>query len=196
MKSLNIDTKSKAIIITIIFVSAFFYSFLRYVIFGSVQIIHTPTFIINKAVAFASIFYLFMVLKNSKKDIQSAKIWFEIFSFSILLHILLTLTLLPFGFYKKMMEGSSLNLSGNLTIIFGVLTCFSFYSKKILHSINLNFNKLTLTLLSFHLFFLGWQGWIEPSKWFGFMPPITLICFIIGLYLLFMELKEKKSCGN
>ena len=138
----------------IIFVSAFFYSFLRYVIFGSVQIIHTPTFIINKAVAFASIFYLFMVLKNSKKDIQSAKIWFEIFSFSILLHILLTLTLLPFGFYKKMMEGSSLNLSGNLTIIFGVLTCFSFYSKKILHSINLNFNKLTLTLLSFHLFFL------------------------------------------
>jgi len=30
-----------------------------------------------------------------------------------------------------------------------------------------------------HLLFMGYQGWMEPVKWHGGMPPVSLVAMLI-----------------
>ncbi len=34
-----------------------------------------------------------------------------------------------------------------------------------------------LVLGGLHLFFMGYQGWLNPAGWHGSLPPISLVAF-------------------
>jgi hypothetical protein len=39
------------------------------------------------------------------------------------------------------------------------------------------FLLFALLLGAMHLFFMGYEGWLEPSGWHGGLPPISLVAF-------------------
>jgi len=41
------------------------------------------------------------------------------------------------------------------------------------------FMLFALLLGAVHLFFMGYQGWIDPAGWHGGLPPISLVAFTI-----------------
>ncbi len=164
----------------IIFLLTFIYSLLRYNFFGNVPFADIPTLILNKAISFSSIIFLFLAILNfhhkNKKNGASYINFFKAFS---LMHILLSIPLLNSTYYPKLFSGGRLSLYGNLALLTGVFSFAWLVSKKV----GLVFSILFL-LLAAHLFYIGSTNWLDFKGWYGSMPPITLICFLMvsGLF--------------
>lgn len=164
------------------------YSVLRYNIFGNVPLIDIPSFIFNKSISFTIIAMLPIVYysnKNGQRDNNGGLI--NALKAFVLIHVLLSVSLLSQSYYSKLFWDNKLTLSGNFAILSGILAfVYAVYLKK-------TGDYIFYFLLSVHLFSLGYKGWVEPEKWNGMMPPITLICFLIVLVLIFLKLKNKTA---
>gem|GEM_PF-5251580 len=47
-----------------------------------------------------------------------------------------------------------------------------------------------LVLISLHLIFLGVKVWFDVEKWLGYMPPISLLCFLIIIVIIFFIIRK------
>lgn len=41
--------------------------------------------------------------------------------------------------------------------------------------------RLVLLFTALHVFFMGYTTWLDVSSWPGYLPPITLLSFVIGI---------------
>lgn len=167
----------------ILFGTCLTYALVRYTVFGDVQTVHIPSYIVNKALAFSSIFaLLFAAVARKQSKREPARHWFAFFKASTALHILLSLALFSPAYFPKIFQDGKLTLYGELTLLFGVLGIFMFWSKRIVEfespSAHEWIKRCAVVSLALHQLFLGLQGWFKPETWFGHMPPITLICFV------------------
>lgn len=161
---------------------------MRYNIFGNIPLTDIPAFIFNKSISFTVITIL-PFFYYSSKNVQEAncKDYINALKAFTLLHVLLSVSLLSQNYYTKLFLDGKLTLQGNISLFSGALAFVSaFYMKK-------TDNYIFYILVSVHLFFLGYKGWFEPDKWNGMMPPITLICFLILLSLIFVKLRNKSA---
>ncbi len=178
------------------------YAILRYHIAGPVPWKDFPFFILNKGFALSSFLLLtfnftFGPLNNIGLKVPegflNARRALGMTGFLLaLIHALMSFLLFKPNIYKQFfLENGTLNLIGGLSMLGGVL------SLVVLWGYNLSFQThlredtqfikfitsrrflLTAMLLTLmHLFFMGYEGWVNPGSWHGGLPPISLIGFV------------------
>ncbi len=57
-------------------------------------------------------------------------------------------------------------------------------------SLRLGWGRMILILGAVHVFFMGYAGWMTPQDWPGYMPPITIISFVVAIVFL---VRRRKS---
>ncbi len=162
---------------------AFLYALIRYHFFGTTTVQNIPLYLGNKVMAINGVVF-FIVYLFRKKNYYIGGLSYVF----ILGHLTLSLLLLNPHYFPNFFDAYS-GFTGliNLSLLFGVL---SFLGLWIYHQIkkgNTLFAVFTTTVLlnsiltgaALHLFFMGIQGWVEPSNWKGGLPPITLIALLI-----------------
>lgn len=174
--------------LSIVFGCTLLYAILRYNIFGTIPLTDIPTLIVNKAIAFSMIIILLRAfisrIKNRYESFYSLVRVFKIFA---IIHVLISVSLFSCQYYPKLFIDEKLSLYGNLAVLLGVLTFVYTVNKR--YRIQ---NLVVFALAALHLFFIGAKTWLDVSKWYGMMPPITLICFLILITLILLSVLKKK----
>ncbi len=178
------------IIITLIFLLSFFYAFTRYVILGPVSAVQIPLFIMNKAISLSGLVLIVMSFTIEGDRISKIRLGETGFLFTVA-HIVLSLLLINEDYFLKFFDAGEYNLTGGLTLLFGIsafvlLLVIRRSFKANLQAVLTQKYRflLKISLLSFlaaHVAVMGWEGWLTPLNWYGYFPPITLISFFIAI---------------
>jgi DMSO/TMAO reductase YedYZ heme-binding membrane subunit len=195
--------KSKTFITAAIFIAVFTYAIVRYNVIKGVPWSDLPLFISNKAISLSAV--AFIVLSYSLGSL--ARFWpgafdttlrfrkfFGLLGFGLAaIHALISLLIFTPSYYAKFFtESGSLNLIGELSMIFGVLAFFVFSLVAItsLPSISKTMDTkrwlaaqhvgyLGLVLVFLHVLVMGFEGWLRPESWPGGLLPISMVAAII-----------------
>ena len=141
----------------------------------------------------ASVFFLFLTAVNYKKGrIEKIRFWGNASLHFAYIHIVLSLAILSKVYFPKFFHTDKMNLTGELTILLGVLAAYSFWrisnagsdfkQRKI-------FQLLSGFLLTGHLVAMGFTNWLNIGKWYGGLPPISLVSVVLALMSLILFLK-------
>ena len=186
------------------------YAIVRYIIFKGVDPIHFPVYIVNKVFSSVGLFFLalsYVLGKiNSVKSVDKKEKahWMKsagLLGFSLsAMHVIMTLMILNPSYYPKLFDGDMLNLTGELSMLMGVLSLFFFTIPAITtipfmqEAVGLKkwqkrqrmgyFGLLTALL---HVAIMGFAGCLKVSTWPGYLPPITLISAIIAIVPLYLK---------
>ncbi len=186
-------------LITVLLVTTL-YTIIRYVIFGHVSPNYMPVYLLNKSVSKASVVLLFCTALSHTKD-QLGKIKFlgTASLLSAYIHILFSFAILSSAYYPKFFDMEKLNLSGKVTILFGVLAALLFWSIRSVRSafmVRRKFQLLSGLFVAAHLVTIGFIGWLKVEKWPGGLPPISLLSFVFAIIslVLFLRPREENTC--
>jgi hypothetical protein len=111
----------------------------------------------------------------------------------VLIHALMSFMLFSPAVYSQFFE-----MDGTLTLLAGLSMLGGVLAFVVLWAYNLSFQTFlredtafiqfitsrkfllfAMILTGVHLFFMGYQGWLNPAGWHGGMPPISLVAFTI-----------------
>ncbi|MBN4055335.1 hypothetical protein JYU12_01175 [bacterium AH-315-K03] len=183
-----------------ILIFSFLYSLLRYNVIAGVSWGQVSLFIINKAVAMSAVLLLAGAAWGACQHPGDDSRWWGMLALHYaFMHILLTLILLPGDYYPTFYLDPLLNFDrrfsivGGFCLLMGAISSYLFFSLSSFRQVSLIVKHNLLLLMScslaLHLAFLGLQSWLIPSAWPGYIPPISLVCFITTLFLFFYYLK-------
>ncbi len=193
-----------------------FYAILRYNVYGGVLWKDLPLFVLNKGISLSSLILLTinfsigplqnMGLNISEKWLNSRKpLGIAGFLFAFI-HVFMSISILNPNYYDVFyMPDGTLSLKGSLSLLGGILSFIllwvyniSFKStikkdKKIFAIItSRNFLIYAMLFTGIHLFFMGYSGWLTPSKWQMSLAPISLISFVIFIIGFLINLIGRK----
>jgi DMSO/TMAO reductase YedYZ heme-binding membrane subunit len=194
-----------------IFLVIFSYAVIRYNVIQGIIWDHLPLYVSNKAIAlgsvvFISISYLLGSFHHFFPRLLSNKLslrkHFGLLGFTLAcVHSLISLIILRPDYYRRFFLGETLNLTGELTLLFGVLALiiFSIVAITSLPSVfeNMEYHRwksiqrkgyLAFFLVMLHVFTLGMSGWLKSEDWPGGLLPISLIAFIIIFNVLLINI--------
>lgn len=115
------------------------------------------------------------------------------------MHVLVSFLLISSAYYPTFYDGPKMNLIGDLSLLAGILSlgCLAIPmvttlpgmfehlgAERWLRSQRMGY--LGLALVSAHLLVMGGAGWLTPSRWPGYMPPITLLAFLAAVLPLLL----------
>lgn len=199
---LSSQNMQDSIIATTVFTVSIAYATIRYNIFKGVPWTDWPIYVLNKAFAVSSLALLVINVFRYRfiQNRSNAKI-FKFAMFLGFLHILISFALLNPIYYDKYFLNGKLSFLGGISILLGVIATALIFNKGFSKELNNNRNAKiwVLSFLAFiigsHAAVTGFQGWFIASAWPGYLPPITLISFLIGLFALVLTfgLKRKKK---
>lgn len=203
-----------------IFGTALAYAIVRYHIVGGLEWRHFPLFILNKVVSLAAVAFVassYLIGKIFRWHDHDKALRLVVIKFCGLIGFFLAgihafmsvLLLTPSYFGKYFIEGSKLNLQGELGMAMGIVALFFLASPAITTLPMMpkalggwrwkrtqRVGYLALLLTAAHLFSLGIKGWLTPGKWPAGMLPISLIAFVIAVLPLLVKRKlvgEKRA---
>ena len=187
------------------------YAVVRYHLFGGVDWEHFPLFIANKAISLSAVFFIAMsyLIGKAFKVYDTAPekrlilIKFcGLIGFSLAaIHAFMSLLLFTPEYYPKLFGSDGrLNLTGELSMAFGVLslwclTVTAIASFPFMYDAvgaerwkrGQRMGYLCLALAGGHVVVMGLPGWLKPAGWHGYLPPISLVAFIVILFALLMK---------
>ena len=111
----------------------------------------------------------------------------------VLIHALISFMLFTPAVYGKFFEpDGTITLLGGLSMLGGVLSFVVLWGYNLSFQTHLKedqafirfitsrrFLLFAFLLGALHLFFMGYQGWMQPGNWEGGSPPISLIGFLV-----------------
>ena len=112
----------------------------------------------------------------------------------------------PRVFAKFFEESGTITLMAGISMVTGVLAFIFLWMYNV--SFNSNFRRdkdligfitsrrvllVAFTFTGFHLFFIGYEGWLNPEGWHGGLPPISLITFTVFLLGYVINLFGRKD---
>lgn len=191
--------------------STFAYAIVRYHIFKGVAWAEFPLYISNKAIALASV--MFIALSYTLGSLAffwphlfertlPARKFFGLFGFALAAtHALISLLIFTPLYYPKFFEATGkLNLSGELSLLFGIISLilFSIVAVTSIPSIGKSLGREQwlffqhigywgMLAIAGHVFVMGFSGWLNVSGWPGGLPPISLIAFTIATAALLLH---------
>ncbi len=197
----DVKSNSAGSIITIVLIFGLAYAVLRYHIVGPVPWKDFPFFILNKGLSLSAFILLtcnfgFGPLHNLGVRVPegwlNARRALGMTGFLlVLIHALISFMLFGPANYGKFFEAD-----GTLTLLAGLSMLGGVLAFVVLWAYNLSFQTflredqafirfitsrkflLTAMLLgAAHLFFMGYEGWLNPSGWHGGIPPVSLVAF-------------------
>ena len=190
------------------------YAIVRYHVFQGVEFSQFPLFVGNKAFSLAAVFLIaasYLIGKSSKLfggDAGKRLILIKfcgLMGFSLAaIHALMALLIVSPHYYPKFFsEGGRMNLTGELSLLFGVLAlwCLSITAITSLPFMyeaigadrwyrGQRMGYLALMLVAAHVAVMGFSGWLKPADWPGHLPPISLVAFIAALIPLLIKLRR------
>lgn len=170
------------------------YTVVRYVAFGEVSPAHIPVYLLNKSVSMASVICLLpTAINHAKGHPKETRYWGTAALNCAFVHILLSLTILSDAYYPKFFGTEKMNLTGELTMLLGVLTtcCFWRFNTACSDFIQRRLRLvLACAFVAGHLAAMGLPGWLAPGKWHGGLPPISLVSFVFAVASLVIFLKS------
>ena len=195
-----------------IFLIIFAYAIIRYNVFKGVAIQYIPLYIFNKAAALAAVvligisylfgrFSLFGAKTPEQKHYFAKRFGLAGFGLAAV-HGMISLILFNPAYYPKFFEATGkLNLTGELSMLFGILAFAVFaivaitslpdVHKSLGQKAWLSMQKegyLALVLVLLHVLVMGFSGWLTPKDWPGGLLPISLIAFIVLVFVLLAKL--------
>jgi len=167
----------------VIFIISFCYVLLRYVVFGSVSVAQIPVYLTNKSISLSAVIFLLIAAQRFKSNNrESGASWGKAALSTSLLHILLSLSIFSESYYDKLFSEAKLTWQGEMMILSGVMAIFLFIQSKrdtISEYRCRIFCLLASAAIGSHLFFMGYSGWFTPDTWYGGMPPVSLVSFLV-----------------
>ena len=179
------------------------YSILRYHIVGPVPWKDFPFFILNKGLCLGAFILLSMnfalgPLNNLGVPVPAgwlnARRALGMTGFLlVLVHVLMSFLMFTPSVYGKFFgDDGTMTLLAGLSMLAGVLAFVVLWGYNMTFQTFLREDKafirfitsrgfmlFALLLGAAHLFFMGYEGWLEPSGWHGGLPPISLVAFTI-----------------
>lgn len=180
------------------------YAIFRYHVAAGVDWSHFPLYIANKAVALAAVFALgasyllgktIRVYDDAEKRLILIKFCGLVgFSFASIHGVMALLLFSPRYYPKFFLDDGKMNLTGELSMIFGVL---SLWCVAVTAIASLPFMReavgaerwqrgqrmgyVSLGLVAAHTMVMGASGWFAPERWPGMLPPISMVAFIAAV---------------
>ena len=191
------------------------YAVIRYHIFAGVGWTHLPLFILNKALALAAVFFISMsylvgkLIKTYSSDPPKQLILVKfcgLMGFSIAaIHALMALLLFSPEYYPKFFEITGrLNLTGELSMLFGILSLWCLSVTAItslpfmIEAVGVDrwrrrprLGYVSLLISGGHVLVMGLTGWLTPAGWHGYLPPVSLVAFSAVLLVLLVKIVNR-----
>lgn len=155
-------------------------------------------FIFNKAVAWLGFTLIALsIIKQSqlnKCNLSRKNLGLTgfVFAFS---HVLFVLILFNSNHYPKFYAGNEINFLGWISVGIGFLSLLIFAFPFIAALKNLpnqskvfRLGKFGVLVNLFHPLFIGFSGWFSPNEWPYYLPPITMLVVLTGVFVLCMRL--------
>ena len=204
---------SKRNIVTLlILITTFVYAIVRYNVIKGTPWVDLPLFVTNKTAALASV--VFIALSYALGQLAhyfpsmfagtlSWRKFFGLLGFGLAsVHAIISLLIFSPQYYGKFFDtAGKLNLSGELSMVFGVLSfiLFSIIAISSLPSVMESLGKerwlsvqrygyLGMVLVLLHVTAMGLEGWLNPSGWPGGLLPISLVAAIVLALALLLKL--------
>lgn len=180
---------------------AFTYAVIRYCVCGPVDWSQIPSYIANKASAVGAVFYFLMtVLAHRNQDGAGTRYWGKLTTCVVIAHVLLSFGMFSSEYYPKFYHDNHLTFGGNLLLAAGVaglvmMVTFGQWTQIATQ------RMVTISILaSLHVIPMGIPGWFKPSTWHGYLPPISLISFLISAtafgVLVLVSIKQKQRADS
>ena len=195
-------TNSTTSIITFTLIFGLAYAVLRYHIVGPVPWTDFPFFILNKGISLAAFILLTLNFSLGPLKNLGAKVpegWLNARKalgmtgfLLVLIHALMSFLLFSPSVYGKFFEAD-----GTLTLLAGLSMLGGVLAFVVLWTYNMSFQTFlredqafirfitsrkfllsAMLLGAAHIFFMGYEGWLNPSDWHGGMPPVSLVAFV------------------
>jgi DMSO/TMAO reductase YedYZ heme-binding membrane subunit len=197
------------------------YAVIRYNVIKGVSWSQFPLFIFNKAISLAAVVFIALSFiigpfakfwPNIFVKFISLRKYFGLLGFGLAsIHAIMSLLIFTPSYYQKFFsETGNLNLTGELSMLFGVLAFFIFgivtitsfpaVEKSMKYENWLKVQRtgyIAFFFVMLHVFVMGIGGWLKPAGWPGGLLPISLIAFIVIAVALLLRittifLKNKK----
>lgn len=177
------------------------YAIVRYHLVGSVPWKDLPFFILNKGISLSALLLVALnfglgPMHNLGLRVPaswlSARKQLGMTGFLLaLVHVLISMTLLAPDTYAKFFEpDGTLTLLAGWSLLGGVLGFVTLWGYNLSFQTKLSddrafiefitsrrFLLVAMLFTGVHLFFMGYQGWLDPGGWQGGLPPISLVAF-------------------
>lgn len=179
------------------------YAILRYHIAGDVPWKDFPFLILNKGISLAA--FILLTLNFSLGPLKNLGIkvpegWLnarQVLGMTafllVLIHALMSYMIFkPEIFGKFFEENGSLTLYAGLSMLGGILAFVVLWAYNLAFKTTLkedqkfiqfitsrSFLLIAMLFSMVHIFFMGINGWMNPSGWNGGLPPISLVAFTI-----------------
>ncbi len=203
---LDVRENSAGRIVTVVLVLSLLYAMVRYHIAGPVPWKDFPFFILNKGISLGAFVLLAMNfglgplnnlgIKVSEGWLNARKALGMTGFLLVLIHALMSFMLFSPAVYGQFFEqDGTLTLISGLSMLGGILAFVVLWGYNLSFQTHLREDKafiqfitsrkfllVALTLGGFHLFFMGYEGWLAPGGWNGGMPPVSLVaftCFVV-----------------
>jgi hypothetical protein len=187
------------IVVTLLFSVG--YAILRYHLAGPVLWTDFPFFILNKGIslgAFILLTFNFSLGPLNNLGVRVPEGWLNARRamgmtgfLLVLIHALMSFMLFKPAVYGQFFEtDGTLTLSAGLSMLGGVLAFVVLWAYNLSFQTHLSEDRAfirfitsrkfllwAMTLGAVHLFFMGYEGWLNPSGWHGGLPPISLVSF-------------------
>jgi len=173
------------------FFAAMIYAVVRYNVLGEVAWANVPVYVTNKGLSWAGLaLFGLSVVSREKVDRRG---YGTLAAGAILAHVVMSvLVLSPAYFTKFFSESGRMNGVGEASMLAGVLGCVvlgglytaNLQAREAGASLRAGWGRAVLWLSAVHVLIMGFAGWLAPSGWPGYLPPITLWSFLMALYFL------------
>lgn len=164
--------------------AAFGYAAVRYVGVGPVAATELPLYIFNKGLSFAAL-TLFALTYISPSKARSRAMG-QAGTWMVFMHAALSTLLFATGYFESFFTASgALRLRVQLGLLVGVTAVVALMWQRA-HPRDRHVRAVRKAIVAgagLHVAMLGAPGWLEPSKWHGALPPITLLAaaIVVGL---------------
>ena len=177
------------------------YAIMRYHIVGTVPWKDFPFFILNKGIslsAFVLLTFNFGFGPLNNLGVKVPQGWLNARKalgmsgfLLVLIHAVMSFMLFNSSVYAKFFQqDGTLTLLAGLRMLGGVLAFVVLWGYNLSFQTHLREDKtfiqfitsrkfllVAMTLGAAHVFFMGYEGWLNPSDWQGGIPPISLVAF-------------------
>ena len=195
------------------------YTALRYIVFGNTEYHQWPLFLGNKAISLGGIILLALsyllsqrnnLTEPEKKQHLSLIRFCGLGGFSLIgMHAFASLMVLtPINFPKFYHDSGQMNFIGEFSMLMGVVSLWCFCLPAITTIPNMfqaigeerwrrnqRVGYFGLALAAIHVGVMGLPGWMTPEKWYGYLPPITLVSFVVAAIPLILRLRKNGRNG-
>jgi len=179
------------------------YAVIRYHVVGPVPWKDFPFFILNKGLSLAGFILITLNFGLGPLNNLTGRVpesWLDARKalgmtgfLVVLVHVLMSFMLFSPSVYAQFFEpDGTLTLFAGLSMLGGVLGFVVLWGYNLSFQTKIGEDKAfigfitsrrflvwALLLGGVHVFFMGFEGWLEPSGWHGGIPPVSLVAFVL-----------------